>query len=193
MKRVCVYCGSNFGKEPVYTEIAKELGGLLAADGLELVYGGGNVGLMGTVADAVIEAGGAVHGVIPQALEEKELAHRGVTELTVVVSMHTRKQRMAELSDGFITLPGGIGTLEELAEIFTWLQLQFHNKPVGILNTNGYYDHLFAFLRHMRDEQFLKSRQLDALLVSNRPSELLQQMREFTPCSDGKWFDNARP
>jgi uncharacterized protein (TIGR00730 family) len=188
MKRICVYCGSNLGGDPVYAEAAKAVGALLAAEGLELVYGGGNVGLMGSVADAVLEAGGSVRGVIPQSLEEKELGHSGVTELLVVDSMHARKQRMAEMSDGFIALPGGIGTLEELAEIFTWLQLQFHDKPVGILNTGGYYDHLLAFLGHMQGEQFIKGEQLDMLLVADSPDALLKQMLEFTPCSGGKWF-----
>jgi uncharacterized protein (TIGR00730 family) len=190
MKRICVYCGSNVGGGPVYAGAAKEIGALLAAEGLELVYGGGNVGLMGTVADAVLEAGGIVRGIIPRSLEEKELGHSGVTELLVVDSMHTRKHQMSELADGFIALPGGIGTLEELAEIFTWLQLQFHDKPVGILNTGGFYDHLLAFLGHMRDEKFLKGEQLDMLLVADTPEALLQQMREFTPCSGGKWFDH---
>lgn len=188
MKRVCVYCGSSFGRRSEYRDAARQVGALLAREGLELVYGGGNVGLMGVVADAVLAAGGKVRGVIPVALEQKELGHDGVTELFVVDSMHERKHRMAEMSDGFIALPGGIGTLEELAEVFAWLQLQFHDKPVGLLNTDGYFDHLLAFLRHMRDEKFLKTEQLDMLLVEQEPDTLLRRMRDFTPCSGDKWF-----
>jgi uncharacterized protein (TIGR00730 family) len=149
MKRVCVYCGSATGANPAHRDAAEKLGVLLATRGIGLVYGGGNVGLMGVIADAALRAGGEVIGVIPGALMDKELGHTGVTKLHVVASMHERKQLMADLSDGFIALPGGIGTLEEFFETLTWLQLGFHNKPVGLLNVAGFYEHLLTFLRHV--------------------------------------------
>ena len=187
MKRICVYCGSSSGANPVHREAAENLGALLAARGIGLVYGGGNVGLMGIVADAALQAGGEVIGVIPTALMDKELGHAGVTKLHVTASMHERKQLMADLSDGFISLPGGIGTLEELFETFTWLQLGFHGKPVGLLNVAGFYDHLLAFLRHAADERFLGPAHLESLLVETDAGPLLARMARFRAPSLAKW------
>jgi uncharacterized protein (TIGR00730 family) len=186
MKRICVYCGSSAGVNPVHREAAVHLGTLLASRGIGLVYGGGNVGLMGVIADAVLHAGGEVIGVIPTALMEKELGHGGVTKLHIVSSMHERKQLMADLSDGFISLPGGIGTLEELFETFTWLQLGFHDKPVGLLNVDGFYDHLLAFLRHAAAERFLRVGHLDSLLVETDCTTLLGRMSQFRATMIGK-------
>ena len=152
LKRICVYCGSSAGARPVYAQAARELGRMLAELGIGVVYGGGRVGLMGILADAALEAGGEVIGVIPRSLQEKELGHGSVTELHVVETMHQRKEKMADLSDGFITLPGGIGTLEELFETFTWLQLGFHEKPVALLNVDGFYQGLTTFVRHLSEQ-----------------------------------------
>ena len=190
MKSICVFCGSNAGNQPIYRSEAEKLGRLLAARGIELVYGGGNIGLMGAVADACLEAGGTVVGVIPQALMGKEVAgrpvdHRTLTRLEVVDSMHTRKARMAELAEGFIALPGGFGTFEEFCEILTWGQLGFHAKPMGLLNVNGFYDPLLAmfdravadgFLRLQNRAMALADRDIEGLLAgtamerSRRPS-----------------------
>ena len=193
MKRVCVYCGSSSGANPAYREAAGNLGALLASRGIGLVYGGGNVGLMGILADAALRAGGEVIGVIPAALMDKELGHSGVTKLHVTASMHERKQLMADLSDGFIALPGGIGTLEELFETFTWLQLGFHDKPVGLLNVCGFHDHLLTFLRHVAGEKFLRAEHLDSLLVESDGSALLERMARFRAPVLGKWETHAPP
>ena len=187
MKRVCVYCGSSPGADPIHREAAENLGALLAARGIGLVYGGGNIGLMGAVADAAMRAGGEVIGVIPSALMEKELGHGGVTKLHVVASMHERKQLMADLSDGFIATSGGIGTLEELFETFTWLQLGFHDKPVGLLNVAGFYDHLLTFLRHATAEKFMRDAHLESLLVECDADALLARMARFRAPSLAKW------
>ena len=187
MKRVCVYCGSSSGANPAHREAAEKLGALLAERGIGLVYGGGNVGLMGILADAALRAGGEVTGVIPSALMAKELGHTGVTKLHVTASMHERKQLMADLSDGFIALPGGIGTLEDLFETFTWLQLGFHEKPVGLLNVAGFYDHLLTFLRHTAEEAFLRPEHLDSLLVESDATALLARMSRFRAPSLAKW------
>lgn len=187
MKRVCVYCGSSPGVNPAHRDAAAHLGTSLASRGIGLVYGGGNVGLMGIIADAALSAGGEVIGVIPSALMNKELGHAGVTKLHVVGSMHERKQLMADLSEGFISLPGGIGTLEELFETFTWLQLGFHDKPVGLLNVNGFYDHLLAFLRHATAEGFLRTGHLESLLVETACETLLERMSRFHAPALGKW------
>ncbi|MEQ1852022.1 MAG: TIGR00730 family Rossman fold protein, partial [Chthoniobacteraceae bacterium] len=158
-----------------------------AKQGIGLVYGGGNVGLMGVIADAALHAGGEVIGVIPSALMDKELGHLGVTKLHVVGSMHERKQLMADLSEGFIALPGGIGTLEELFETFTWLQLGFHSKPVGLLNIAGFYDHLLTFLRHALADQFLRTGHLESLLVESGAGVLLERMSRFRATQISKW------
>jgi len=187
MKRICVYCASSSGANPIHRDAAENLGSLLAARCIGLVYGGGNVGLMGAVADGALRAGGEVIGVIPTPLMDQELGHIGVTKLHVVASMHERKQLMADLSDGFIALPGGIGTLEEFFETFTWLQFGFHTKPVGLLNVAGFYDHLLTFLRHATDEQFLRGEHLASLLVERDADALLARMAGFRAPRLGKW------
>lgn len=182
MKSVCVYCGSSAGNSPVHTQAAVQLAKHMVDRQLGLVYGGGNVGLMKVIADEVRRLGGHVTGVIPQALQERELAHADLSHLYVVANMHERKAKMAELSDGFIALPGGIGTLEELFEMFTWLQLGFHQKPLGLLNVDGYYDLLLQFLTHAVDSEFLKPEHHALLLRSSNPDHLLQQMQHFEDC-----------
>lgn len=170
---VCVFCGSGSGFNPVYSKSARKLGSLLAQASVRLVYGGGNIGLMGTVADAVMEAGGKVTGVIPAFLLDKEVGHRGITDLEVVESMHQRKQRMADLSDAFIALPGGWGTLEELSEMLTWKQLGLITQPVALLNTNQFFDPLLNQMRLMVKEGFLLSGNFNSLHVENTPEKLL--------------------
>lgn len=186
--RICVYCGSSTGGNSIYTQAARDLAGALVDNNIELVYGGAHKGIMGLLADAVLERGGAVHGVIPKMLEEKEIAHTGLTELHVVSSMHERKSMMAALSDGFIALPGGFGTLEELVEMVTWGQLQFHEKPVGVLNVNGYFDKLLEFLDHMQNEQFLKPENRAMLLADSSPAGLLSQFETYQSPSVEKWL-----
>lgn len=191
MERICVFCGSSPGADPAYTEAAAGLGRLLAERGLGLVYGGGHVGLMGVLADAALAAGGQVTGVIPEALAAKELAHRGLTDLVVVGSMHERKARMSELSDAFIALPGGIGTLEEWFEVWTWSQLGFQPKPCGMLNVAGYYDHLLAFLDHMAAERFLAPTHRSMAIVEDRADRLLDRLAAYQPSRAEKWIDRA--
>jgi len=181
MRRVCVFCGSNPGIRPEYADAARGLAAALVARGLELVYGGGNVGLMGIVADAVMTAGGTVTGIIPEALMRMEAGHRDVTQLHVVGSMHERKAMMAEMSDAFIALPGGIGTLEEVFEVWTWGQLGLHAKPAGFLDVGGFYRHLHAFLDHMTAEGFLKQRHRDMVTLSSDPMVLLDGFAGYTP------------
>ncbi len=176
---VCVYCGSSTGNRADYTEAARALGTLLAKRQVRLVFGGGSVGLMGVLADAVLEAGGKVTGVIPHSLRTAELAHEGVTEMIAVDSMHARKQRMVELADAFIALPGGIGTMDELFETWTWLQLGIHAKPVGLLNVGGYYDPLIAFLRQMSEHGFLRQEHLESLLVDADAMRLIERFARF--------------
>ncbi|RAU22183.1 TIGR00730 family Rossman fold protein [Paramagnetospirillum kuznetsovii] len=190
MRRVCVFCGSSMGNRPEYAAAAEELGRLIAAEGLELVYGGGNVGLMGVIADAVLAAGGKVIGVIPEALMRWEVGHDALTELRVVASMHERKAMMAELADGFIAMAGGIGTLEELFEIWTWGQLGLHAKPLGFLDVAGYYGHLHAFLDHMANEGFVKPRHRDMVVVESDPGALLRRLRGYTPPATIQVIDN---
>ncbi|MDH5620175.1 MAG: TIGR00730 family Rossman fold protein [Gammaproteobacteria bacterium] len=187
MRRICVYCGSSTGKRPEYAAAARELADVLVRHELELVYGGADKGIMGIIADAVLERGGKVHGVIPQMLCDKEIAHQGLTELHVVASMHARKTMMAALSDGFIAMPGGFGTLEEIIEIVTWGQLRFHDKPCGLLNTNGYFDHLLAYLDHARAEGFLRSENRDMLLSDTRPAGLVRQFERYSAPRVEKW------
>lgn len=189
MKSLCVYCGSSFGNDHRFVEAAQSLGTLLATSEIELIYGGGSVGLMGVLADAVLAAGGRVQGVIPQALANREVAHHGLTQLHVVDTMHQRKALMAELSDGFITLPGGIGTLDELFEIWTWAQLGIHHKPLGMLNAAGYFDHLLEFLEHAVHSQLLKPIHRDILIVSSEASDLLNRMESYVPRRERKWSD----
>ncbi|GAA5183185.1 TIGR00730 family Rossman fold protein [Niveibacterium umoris] len=176
MNSICVFCGARDGSRPVYRDATVELGRALAREGIELVWGGGHVGLMGTVADAVLAAGGRVFGVIPVFMVERELEHRGATEMLVVDSMHTRKAAMAERAEGFIALPGGFGTLDELFEIITWGQLHIHRKPIGLLNVDGFYEPLLAMVRHMVDEGFVKRENLDLFCVGDTPEALLAAM-----------------
>ncbi len=179
MRRVCVFCGSNPGARPEYAQSAAALGRLIAESGLELVYGGGNVGLMGVVADAALAAGGRVIGVIPEALMKWEVGHAGLTELRVVASMHERKAAMADLADGFIALAGGIGTMEELFEVWTWGQLGLHTKPLGFLDVAGFFRHLHQFLDHMAAEGFVKQRHRDMVAVDEDPARLLASLRDY--------------
>jgi uncharacterized protein (TIGR00730 family) len=174
---VAVYCGSRFGDSPAFADAARSLGELIGRCGDTLVYGGGRVGLMGAVADAVMAAGGKVFGVIPQALMDREVGHAGLTELHVVQTMHERKQLMAERADAFISLPGGIGTLEELYEVWSWQQLGYHDKPVALLNVDGYYDALLEFHRVMHSRGFVSEAQFNALLVETDPAKLLDRVR----------------
>ena len=179
-RRLCVFCGTNAGSRPAYGKAARELGELLAAEGIELVYGGASVGIMGELADAVQEHGGHVTGIIPQQLIQKEEAHRGIPDLIVVASMHQRKSQMADLSDGFMALPGGIGTLEGVFEILTWGQLGIHSKPSGILNVAGYFDRLTEFLDQAVAEGFLRQEHRDSIMVDVDPRALLDRMRAYT-------------
>lgn len=193
MKRICVFCGSSAGRRPEYRAAAEELGRILAARGLELVYGGGNVGLMGFVADACMAAGGGVIGVIPEALVGREVSgraveHVGITRLEVVDSMHTRKARMAELADGFIALPGGFGTFEELFEILTWAQLGFHQKPIGLLDTAGYYDPLLTLCDRAVSEGFLRTANRELLLAGTDPARLLDALAAYRPIPATQWI-----
>ena len=181
MRRVCVYCGSSPGFDPVYQTAAVKLGALLAVERIGLVYGGGKIGLMGALADAALAGGGEVIGIIPHHLIAMEVGHRQLTSLIAVDSMHARKHQMADLSDAFIALPGGIGTAEELLEVFTWLQLGIHAKPVGILNINGYFDHLLQFLAHMEQSGFLKRAHREMLIIDQDAASLLDKLRSFVP------------
>jgi len=188
MKMVCVYCGSSPGRLVDYAAGARALGQALLERGVGLVYGGASIGLMGVVADTVLAGGGRVVGVIPQALARKEVAHAGLSELIVTASMHERKTRMAGLSDGFIALPGGIGTFEELFEIWTWAQLGMHAKPVGLLNVAGYYDALITFLDHAAQQQFMKPAQRKLLMVESDPAALLDQFARHKALVGQKWL-----
>src|SRR5574344_1589623 len=187
LKSVCVFCGASAGARPVYREAATNLGHSLAARGLTLIYGGGAVGLMGTVADAALAAGGEVIGIIPQSLERAEIGHSGLTRLEVVDGMHARKARMAELADAFIALPGGLGTLEELFEVWTWGQLGYHAKPLGLLDVNGFYDKLSLFLDHLVDEGFVRAPHREMLQRGASPAELLANLENWQPLAPAKW------
>lgn len=189
---VCVYCGSSKGSSPVYADAAKSLGRALVKQNLSLVYGGGHVGLMGIVADAVLEAGGEVTGVIPKALMDSEVGHDRLTRLLVVKDMHERKAIMAEHADGFIAMPGGIGTLEELFETLTWAQLGFHEKPIGLLNVAGFYDPLIEFLRHQTSQGFLRAEHKELLLVETESDSLIEQLKNFTMPEGVSWLSRQR-
>jgi len=186
--RICVYAGSNPGANPAYAEAAADLARLLTRRGIGIVYGGAHRGLMGILADTALEAGGEVIGVMPQALVDREIAHTRLTELHVVASMHERKALMAELADGFVALPGGAGTLEELIEVYTWSQLGLHGKPMGVLNVAGYYDGLAALLDHAVQEGFLRTQHRAALHTAATPAELLEQFADWRPSTVGKWL-----
>jgi uncharacterized protein (TIGR00730 family) len=192
MDRVCVFSGSSPGAQPDYRRAAEELGRALADQGVGLVYGGASVGLMGVVADAVLDAGGEAIGVIPQALVEREIAHPGVSDLRVVGSMHERKALMAELADGFVALPGGMGTLEELFEVYTWTQLGLHSKPLGLLDVRSYFAKLVAFLDHAVEERFLTVEHREMLVVERRAEALLEAFRRWRAPVRTKWIDRAQ-
>jgi uncharacterized protein (TIGR00730 family) len=192
MKRITVFCASSFGTEKIYEEQATALGKTLAKQNIELVYGGANVGLMGAVADGALNAGGKVIGVLPNFLRSKEIAHLGLTELVLVESMHERKTKMNDLCDGVIALPGGFGTLEELFEMLTWAQLGLHKKPIAILNVNGFYDSLIELLQTMTEKGLLKEVNQKMLLVSDSIDDLLDQMRNYTAPTVGKWIDKSK-
>lgn len=183
MKRLAIYCGSATPSDPVYIENARFVGRSLAERGIGVVYGGGRLGLMGAVADSALEAGGEVIGVIPQALVDAEVAHRGCTELHVVDTMHQRKQAFTDLSDGFVTLPGGTGTMDELWEAMSWAQIGYHAKPVGLLNVAGYYDGLIEFARKMGEVGFLRPQHQSLLIVDHSLEGLLQQMAAHRPAT----------
>lgn len=189
MKRITVFCGSSFGTETIYTEQATLLGKTLAKEKIELVYGGANVGLMGAVADGVLNNGGKAIGVLPNFLRSKEIAHLGLTELILVESMHERKTKMNDLCDGVIALPGGFGTLEELFEMLTWAQLGLHKKPIAILNINGFYDSLIQLTEVMVEKGLLKDVNQQMLLVSDTIDDLLDKMNNYTAPTVGKWID----
>jgi len=186
--RICVFCGSSVGKKPDYLEAARNFGQLLARRGIGLVYGGASVGMMGEVADAALAAGGEVIGVIPQALVDKEIAHKNLTDLRIVKTMHERKALMAELSDGFVALPGGTGTLEEAFEVWTWGVLGFHKKACAWLNIAGYYDSLMASIQHMEEEGFLKPEHRQMVLVDSDAESLVTKVVNYTPSvTRSKW------
>lgn len=188
MKMICVYCGSNPGRLPEYREAARLLGYEMAARGLGLVYGGASIGVMGAVADAMLERAGKVIGVIPVSLATREVSHKGLDELIVVDSMHERKAKMAELSDGFIALPGGWGTIEEIFEMLTWAQLGFHEKPCGLLNVAAYYDHLFAFLEYAIDQRFVKEEYRPMIMMDRAPAALLDRFSQYRAPKVRKWI-----
>ncbi len=191
MQRICVFCGSSSGSRPTYLAEARRLGVVLAERGIGLVYGGGRVGLMGTVADSVLAAGGEVIGVIPAALATKELAHRDLTDLRVVGSMHERKALMAELADAFIALPGGYGTLEEFFEVLTWSQLGLHAKPCGLLNVDNYYGPLLELIHHAIGEGFVPPEHRALVQVADEPEHLLKLLQAFQPIPVKKWLDRS--
>jgi uncharacterized protein (TIGR00730 family) len=190
VKRACIFCGSSPGARPAYTEITEDLGQLLVENEIGLVFGGASVGLMGRLADTVLSEGGEAIGVIPQSLVEREIAHLGLTDLHVVDTMHERKQLMADLADAFVALPGGLGTLDELFEIYTWAQLGLHRKPIGILNVEGYFDGIASFLEHAVAERFVREDHREMLIVEEEPGRMLERLRSFDPASlTPKWID----
>ena len=189
MQRLCVYCGSSVGARPEYEAAATALGRLLAERDIELVYGGGHVGLMGAIADGALAAGGRVIGVIPRALMDRELGHTGIQDLRVVADMHERKMTMAGLADAFVAMPGGWGTIEELAEMLTWLQLAIHAKPIGVLNVAGYFDPFLAFADRMIQERFVRVEHRDLFSVESDPAVLLERLMQPMPAPIDKWVD----
>lgn len=192
MKAVCVYCGSGSGRLEAYAEAAKALGTALVARDLTLVYGGASIGLMGLIADTVLAAGGRAIGVMPDGLARREVAHKHLTELHITQTMHQRKTLMAELADGFVALPGGLGTLEELFEVWTWSQLGIHAKPCGMLNAAGYYDGLLTFLDHATAEAFVRPQHREALLVDTDAERLLDQMASWRHQPETKWLSERQ-
>ena len=192
MKRIVVYCGSGIGNDDIYREQAMLLGATLAKKGIGLIYGGARIGLMGAVADGALSQGGEAIGIIPHFLQQKELAHAGLTELILTDTMHERKAKMNELCDGVIALPGGFGTMEELFEMLTWGQLGLHHKPIGLLNVAGFYDTLIALAQHMTGEGFLSAANRDMLLYSNDIELLLDKMEKFVPLAGPKWIPSEK-
>jgi uncharacterized protein (TIGR00730 family) len=188
MKRICVFCGSSPGSRPEYGAAAEEMAAELVRRNIGLVYGGGNVGLMGIIADSVRKAGGEAQGVIPEHLMAREVGHKGLTKLHVVGSMHERKALMADLSDAFVALPGGFGTLEEFCEVVTWTQLGLHAKPCGILNVLGFYSPLLRMLDHAMEQRFLKPENRALVLARDQPADLLQALEEWRPVHVEKWL-----
>jgi TIGR00730 family protein len=188
MKSITIFCGSSFGSDEIFRQQATLLGQTLAKENIQLVYGGADVGLMGAVADGALNAGGKVIGVLPYFLQSKEIAHKNLTELILVDSMHERKTKMNELCDGVIVLPGGYGTLEEFFEMITWAQLGLHQKPIAVLNIDGFYDDLIKLLQTMVDKRFLKQINRDMLLISDNIDELLEMMKNYKAPSVGKWI-----
>ncbi|APJ04636.1 TIGR00730 family Rossman fold protein [Silvanigrella aquatica] len=188
MKRIAVFCGSNFGNKTIYRDVAKELGCLMAHRGISLVYGGGKVGLMGEIADSVLAQKGEVIGVMPQFLVDKEVAHKGLSELHVVQTMHDRKALMADLSSGFVALPGGFGTVEEFFEMITCLQLGLHKKPCAVLNVDGYFDSLFHFVDYSVTEGFIRLENSNLIIRENNPELLLDKMKNFKTNHVDKWI-----
>jgi uncharacterized protein (TIGR00730 family) len=191
-RRICVFCGSSSGKQPIYVQTAQEVGRLLARRGIDLVYGGGNVGLMGALADACLQEGGKAIGVIPQGLFEKEVAHTGLTELRVVSSMHERKAMMADLSDAFIAMPGGFGTWEEFCEIVTWTQLGILRKPCALLNVNGYYDQLLQMADRAVTEGFVSQAHRDLIQADTDAERLLDRLEGYVVPFVDKWLDRSK-
>lgn len=193
LESLCLFCGSNRGGRPEYAEAARQLGAALAEQGLTLVYGAGKIGLMGVAADAALAAGGRVVGVIPEFLQAKEVAHHGLDEIHITQTMHERKAMMAERADGFIALPGGLGTFDELFEILTWGQLSVHSKPVGLLNVAGFFDPLLAMVRHAMQEGFMREENLSLFVVADNIDGLLAGMRAYQPRqADNKWLELSR-
>lgn len=194
MQRICVFCGSSSGSRPLYAEMARAVGQELAARGLGVVYGGSSIGLMGALADAALAAGGEVIGVLPRGLFRREVAHRGLTELREVSSMHERKALMSELADGFLALPGGFGTCDELFEVVTWAQIGLHHKPIGLLDVENFFAPLLAFVRHAAQEGFLPLAHVDLLLRAETPAAIIEQLQTYQPPAlPDKWLDLPRP
>ena len=187
MKSICVYCGSSLGAKPLYAEAARAFGRALVDANCTLVYGGGRVGLMGVLADEVLAAGGHAVGVIPKLLVDKEVGHPGLSELHVVPDMHHRKKMMADLSDAFVALPGGAGTLEELFEVYTWAQIGYHAKPIGLLDVQGYYEPLVGMLEHTVSEGFMQQRYFDILQIDSHGEALIDKLRRYLPPGPDKW------
>jgi uncharacterized protein (TIGR00730 family) len=188
IKSLCVYCGANFNGDPLLRQAIADLAFTLVNRQIRLVYGGGSVGVMGVLADEVLKLGGEVTGVIPQFLMDKEVGHKGLTEMVITRNMHERKQRMADISDGFMVLPGGFGTLEEFFEVLTWLQLGLHGKPIGVLNVGGFYDHLFQQMEVMVQHRFLKQNNKDLVFNESIPQVLIDKMTGFSAAPDEVWF-----
>ena len=191
MKRICVYCGSSPGRLPEYLAAARELGNALVKRGWGLVYGGAQIGIMGEIANTVLKGGGEVFGVMPKALADREIFHTGLTRLDIVGSMHERKARMADYADGFIALPGGLGTIEEIFEVLTWAQLGIHRKPCGLLNVQGYYDHLAAFLNHTVTQGFVNTASRSMIITESDPETLLDRFAVYEAPNVNKWLDRT--